>query len=333
VTTTTNEQIEREINFLVDPEIKYVSIVSRGANGVPFKIVKNLDGENMQKVLHSIIAPKGTDPNDIKKLMGEDLESIVKLDSGMESGSHVTFVQQPRESFKADSLELFDIDKEKGIKGLRGLPVVEEKGLIGKLFAKQQEVIFIDDSLESQSKEDTVKYMSWELHDELEALEDAIEGILSQEAGDPQAKIEMVNAVMANFIKFVGDVITVTKGEALKIEKRGSPANTPAEEIPVEENTPVEPAVVEKSVDEIVTEKLAEVTKSFKEELASAMKELTESLTAKMEENAKKVDETAEAVSKMAEMVPGEVTDTREDRATEPTQKGDVFSGLLFSTK
>lgn len=331
MTTTTNEQIEREINFLVDPEIKYVSIVSRGANGAPFKIVKNLDGENMQKVLHSIIAPKGTDPNDIKKLMGEDLESIVKLDSGMESGSHVTFVQQPRESFKAESLELFDIDKEKGIKGLRGLPVVEEKGIVGKLFAKKQEVIFIDDSLKPQSKEDTVKYMSWEVYDELDALEDAIKGILSQEAGDPQAKIEMVNAVMANFITFVSDAITVTKGEAIKIEKRDSPANTPAEEIPVEDNTPVEPVVAEKSVDEVVSEKMAEVTKSFKEELAAAMKEITDVLNAKMEETAKKADETAEAVSKMAEMVPGEVTDIREDRATEPAKKGDVFSGILFT--
>ena len=110
-------QEEREVAFMVDPEARFVSLVKRGANQIPFRIVKE---QKPMKVLQSLIVPKGTEKDAIKGILGTELEDVVKFDKEVEKGGLVSYEQIPRASFKEDSVEMVTLNEEKGIVGIQG---------------------------------------------------------------------------------------------------------------------------------------------------------------------------------------------------------------------
>lgn len=104
------EIVEKEVNFLEDVDVEWVSIVDHGANRAPFKIIKseNKEGDcQMYDVIQSIIIPTGEDVDVIKKqcdwLNGITFSKVDKFDS------YTKHVQLPLEKFDQSSFRLTKI--------------------------------------------------------------------------------------------------------------------------------------------------------------------------------------------------------------------------------
>lgn len=336
---------EREVKFMINPEATYVSTVQYAANQIPFKVVKSQKihkSEVGMRVIHSILAPKGTDAEAIKKCLGEDIQATFKSDTSLESASGVSFVQHPREAFKDDSFEIVELDAEHKIKAIVGIPKEEEKsGLLGKLFKQKSEVIMLDDSVTALPPENVTKQMSWETWDEMDAMWAAISGILNQTEGDAKSKLKAIQGIWKNFTSFLDNVLSVTKGEAFlptKKEVEAEPKTEDVKEIVVEEKSEViaastEPEVEQKEEATAPSEAAVEEVKAEDggkaalEATITELKEMVAGLASKFEEMGKEV-------TKMQNLVPGVVTDKTEDVVVSKSEKSEAkkgdFTGALF---
>ena len=221
-------QEEKEITFLTDPNTQYVSLVSRGANQIPWKIVK-IEGEAMttQKVLQAIIAPEDMKEEDLKKALGQD--QIFKLDNPITGGGHVKYNQLPKENFKSDSFELVTLDFDNNIKGIAGnlkkgsvLPIakiekendeillVEQTEAKAPLFTRPTPGIVVD--LEADSPEVSAKYMETGVADEMERLFNLMHSALTQEKADTDWRLSTIKTSVENFIGYLSDALVLAKG-------------------------------------------------------------------------------------------------------------------------
>ena len=92
-----NEPDYPVIVYFKEPEAHFVSLVKRGANRTPFHIAKQ-ETEPM-KIIHCIIAKKGTDADAIKAAVGEETSQLLKLDAPTESGAFTVYEQHKAEAF------------------------------------------------------------------------------------------------------------------------------------------------------------------------------------------------------------------------------------------
>ena len=338
-------QMFREVGFLIEPEVSHVSIVDRGANQTPFKVVKNhKGGEKMTKVVYSIVAPKNVTQEDIKKALGEELVNIVKFDTSTENGEVVRYVQQPIESFKEETLSLVEIDKELGIKALCAEPKEEDAGLIGKLFKKKSEVIMTEEA--EIPLEQVVKSMSWEVDDEMYAMVQAVRGILSQTNGDVSKKLKQVKEIWGNFYTFLSDSITVSKGEALVLKELEYKANQGVEtneedaETVIKKDTEVdketkveEPVEVEKKEEAPAVE--VEAAPSMEDVVKAEVEKATAPLVEAVKALTEKLAGATEEIKKMEQLVPSAPASTEVDpvevKKTERDPKD--FTGSIFGRK
>lgn len=215
------ETVEREVGFLIDPTAHFISLVHRGANQTPFRVVKTKkegDGE-MPKVLQAIIAPKDLSKDVVSSIFTEETRQLLKFDKSSEHGAHVSFEQLPRTAFKADSFELVVLDAQKGVKGLRAEPLETGKpSLITRLFKteeKPQEAIELPEDVPAVDVEVAKSEYTDKCFSELYNATDAIRAILAQERGEPGQKMQMVKVVLSNLEQFLDETLTVTKEEAL----------------------------------------------------------------------------------------------------------------------
>lgn len=342
----------REVGFLIEPEVTHVSIVDRGANQTPFKVVKNhKGGERMAKVVYSIVAPKNVSKEDIQKALGEELINVVKFDNTAENGEVVRYIQQPIDAFKEDTLSLVEINKELNIKALCAEPKEEEGNFIGKLFKKKAEVIMTDEV--ELPVEEVLKSVSWEVSDEMYALFQAVDGVLSQTNGDVSKKLKAVKDLWGNFYSFLSESLSVSKGEALtlnfsnRIEKKESEdgevqTETQTEEIVKEdivedktaETLEVTPEVTlevekaEEAAPEAVAPVLEDVVKAEVEKATAPILELLKAMS-------EKLDGSVAEIKKMEQMVPSVPTSTESDPA--PVKKSDRpagdFTGSIFGIR
>lgn len=337
-------QTMREVGFLVDPEVSHVSIVTRGANQTPFKVVKNLKGgEKMTKVVYSIVAPKNVSQEDIQKALGEELINIVKFDNSTESGEVVRYVQQPIDSFKEDTLSLVEINKELGIKALCAEPKEEDAGFIGKLFKKKAEVIMTDEA--DLPIEEVLKSMSWEVDDEMYAMVQAVRGVLSQTNGDISKKLKTVKDIWGNFYTFLSDSLNVTKGEALVLKELGYKAeqgqedkSSEVEKTEIEKEATVENKEATAPEGETVEKTEAEApatAPSVEEVVAAQVEKATAPLLEALKTLTEKFEGTVAQVKKMEQLVPSAPASNEADpvAVTKAERDPKDFTGSIFGRK
>lgn len=355
--TNLHVQIEKEVGFMTDPTATFVSVVSRGANQTPFRIVKSQEGASEKmRVIQSLLVPKSMSQEDVLAVVGDDLKAAVKFDHGVETSKYTTFEQHPKTAFKEQTLELVVLDEASGLRGLVGEAKEETaKGMLGKLFTKKSEVVAVADDVSAISPEQAVKSMDWEVYDELYALSDAVRGILGQEMGEASAKVGMVKTVLDNFAAFLDVVVTATKGQKMEVpafEKQSNKEENMAQEVtaPAEDAQKTEaveptPAAVEveqkqecgedcgtcktedaeaKGCDK--NKKKAEAAEALKAEVAAQVAPLMDAIKALAE----KMESVGETVGKMQNLVPGAVTATSTDpmsakKSAQPTFKGTIF--------
>lgn len=335
------EAIAVDAERMTNPEATFVSVVGKGANRTPFKVVKNQKTETGMRVIQSLIVPKTMKQEDVLSVLGDDLKNMVKFDKKVEATKFDAFEQQPKDAFKEESLEYVVLDEASGLKGIVGIAKEEKaNGMIGKLFSKKSDVIAVDENTAAVSPEIVAKSMDWEIYDEIYNLNDAIRGILAQEMGDASAKVAMVRQCMDNFVAYLDTVFIATKGakidlpEFKKLEKEMTQEEKTPEVEKKEDAAPVEAAPsVEKAeaTPETKTEavepefKAEEVIKTEVEKAMAPIIETLKTITEKME----KLEGLKDAVSKMEEMVPTVVDKAADTVTTKKSEKANVFKGVF----
>lgn len=336
-------QQEREVVFLVSPKAHFVSLVTRGANQTPFRVVKTQEkqGDAPVKVLQSLIVPAGMDQEAVCGLFDEDVRGVLKFDKALGNAKTVVFEQYARSAFKAESLELVQLDAESGVMAVRGeLAESDQGGVIAKLFkpVKKAEALEIGDGVASMSQEDVVKAVSDAVYGELYRACEASQMILFQESTPDTDKVAMVQKLLLGFVEYLTSVLPVTKGAQLIKPEAAQPTDTPNEEPEMTaKEEKLEETAQQGAPEEI--EKTQEASGEPQDAVAS-LKVLIEPLIQRLDavekavvatDVAKSVKELAESVAKLEKAVPAIPSRDADDvEKTEKTdRKPDVFAGVL----
>lgn len=348
--------VERPVVFMIDPTAQYISIVDRGANQTPFKIVKHeTRGENRMKILQKLIVPKGADLEAVKASMPEETRDLLNLEQGAEYGDRIFFEQQPAETCKAGTFEIVSLDEETGVQAVQAeLSEKAESGFLPKLFKKPVETkksVIQLDGMEQVSVATMKGQLTHDAEMEMYKAMDGVAAILAQDKGDKAAKMQAIQVVMGNFSSFLGELLDVAKGDiqvdvvrAFSAKEDAAEETSKSEEEPVKESPEEEPK--EEATEEAVKEEAAKSDESadsesselqelkayFQEQIESLKSELKTSKEA-VSEVTGKLEEAKETISKMGDRIPGALEDLESDEIPEKetTQKtdADVFAGIF----
>ena len=298
------------------------------------------------KVLHRIIAKSGTDQDAIRGFLTEEAAVLAKFDEPVSRGESTSYVQVPRDKFKADTLELVVIDKAQGIMALQGeLAESEDSSFVAKFFQpkKSQTQALAIANAEPVAVEVIKAQYCYELYDELDAAWAAIRGVMAQEMGEAKAKISAANAVLDNLRAYINEAVFLTKGQALvKQETEQSPgepvepaktdgedAQAPADgEAGGVSDTATSGGEVAKTENALVQS--IDMTSVVKSAVEEAMKPLQDQIKTLTDEKTKMAEKIAslEATPAGTVRTAGDV-DAPESKSTTKSQKS-VFDGLIF---
>lgn len=342
--------VEKEVTFLVEPEARFISLVSRGANRVPFKIIKcDSDKEKPMRVVQTIIAPADKSPEQLMQLFGDELAGVVKLDSG--KGTSVkSYEQLPRDMFVEDSLELVKLSDD--VMAVCGtLKEDDRNGLISKIFSKKKkpkEVVEIDESVQKLDDEETIRVAS-EMANEL--IHKLNQEILKAFA-DPEItnRIDYVAEVFMDAIAEFDAIVRIARNQPLMLTSSEKDAlsddddvdvNKPESATETSENatdqkcdSESQPEDVEKSEQkdndtdglEAFTTKIDEIFNR----IASLEEALKKAEQEKFGELESKINQIVEKVEKLETSIPVRVRMDSEPVPEKTKKNESIFAGVLF---
>jgi hypothetical protein len=343
---------EREVGFLVSPTAHFVSLVDRGANQIPFRIVKCQGEENdsMKRVVHKVIAPKDLPVEEMTSLFPAEADGVLKFDKGMECGSFAVYEQLSQDAFEDESFEVVNIDPERGVRCVVGALKQQNDGFIARLIKKRhpKEVAQLDEEIPSLSLEDCIKEYTLEAEDQLWSAMGAIGSILMMEGFEPNERMKMISKVLDGLKAYFGQVFQVTQKAALpvrverpKVEEREEETVSEEQVVqksseeethePVKEPTDVQ---VEKSDDAAdVVEDSSETEGDFGIEGIKASFEALKSEIEALKSQLKELEELRASVSEISEKIQKAAVPPTyrqsDDGAERKTKKQSVFKGVF----
>ena len=320
------EQDEDTIVLLTDPQASFVSLVKRGANKTPFKIVKQ--EKTTMKIIQRIVTRKGVTPESISEAVMPDAADALNLKAPQESGAFVQYVQHPEDAFKSDSLEVVDLSGDRSILAICGELAQKSEGFVSKLLARKsnEKGVEVPDTIERVDAEILKSDLSGLVWTELDALYNGIRGILCQASSEGSSKKQLAQTMCDNFLKSMDVAISVSKSDefvapsdksvetaeaASEPVAKADDAEATAEEVaksqtddePGEASAPpAATAQIEDVVTKAVKEAVEQVTKSQADLVEEAVKPLREALAA-----------ANETIEKMQRTPSGIVADTSHD--------------------
>ena len=96
-----SEQVLKDVTFLEDVKVKYVSLVRHGANREPFKIMKREGKMKNDHVIQAVLLPKGKSLSDFAAQEGLTWLNAVKGDKATEREGYTELVQCAKSKFKS----------------------------------------------------------------------------------------------------------------------------------------------------------------------------------------------------------------------------------------
>lgn len=340
--------IERDVVFMTDPSASFVSLVKRGANQTPWRVVKNDKEKAMstKKVLAKLIAPKGTELDVIKSAMGEDAQAALNFDSKVERGDLDVYEQKTLTAFKSDTLQMVTLDRETGLKGIAGELLDDAQGTVFGLFrSKKADGLLLEGDFDAETEEVIKAQYSEMLWGELYAFIDGVGAIMAQERGDPMKKLEAIENMNDALMAHIKETLAVVKGDSLELKEPEQKEDEPeVEDVEKSEEPKDEPEVedVEKSgePEEQVDPEPEDVEKSDEEQPESEDVEKSDDIKALISEAVKEglqpvqadLEDLKESVSKMQKRIPSTVTDHSSDDVENATKSDDAgsFEGVFF---
>lgn len=331
------EQKEKEVVFLVEPEAQFVSLVTRGANRVPFKVIKSDNKEKPMRVVQSIIAPADLSREDLLKIFGEDLKEVVKFDKATGT-KFKNYEQIPRDAFDENSFELVKLTDD--IMAVCG-SLKDDSGFISKIFkkTKQEKGIEVPEEVKKLDDKEIALKISEIAYTELCSLYAAVEGVLTTPGIDSNDRIEMLKKTFDGFLGYIESLLSASPVSKLDFEevKRLRESNkaesvteenqeTPDRKEPVADSTEKDSTKEQNKDDSIKEEakKEYETLKSNLENIAEKVSELTESFKNEI----KKLEEKVENLEASIPVTVSVNTDS--DPSVSNKSESVVFKGVLF---
>jgi hypothetical protein len=208
------EHATKDVNFMVDAEIDFVSLVRHAANQMPFRIIKEecKGGESMRTVVQSIMLPKGVSLADIAT--GE-LQWLVeaKTDKTEDRDSYVRYEQKPLADFQKSSLSMVKLHSN-GTYALVGELVKKDELAKGEFLALGSREVkklmaldpsALDSPLASGPQMPPYMLSFREMFEkELMSFLDVVQGSLSQSGATPEVQKQTVMGALDSLRTFLG---------------------------------------------------------------------------------------------------------------------------------
>lgn len=116
------EDVETEVQYMEDMDVQWISLVDKGANRTPFKIIKTEDA--MEEVIQSIITPLAKDFDNYKALHEWPEEfKILKTEN---HGEYSKFISINIEDIDPSSVKLVRLSEDEHVFAIVGIPLKME---------------------------------------------------------------------------------------------------------------------------------------------------------------------------------------------------------------
>ena len=116
------EEVETEVQYMNDVDVQWISLVNKGANRTPFKIIKTEDA--MEEVIQSIITPLAKDFDKYKELHEWSKEfKILKTEN---HGEYSKFISIPIDELEPASVKLVRLSEDEHVFAMVGVPLKME---------------------------------------------------------------------------------------------------------------------------------------------------------------------------------------------------------------
>jgi hypothetical protein len=228
-TVVESTQVEKEVTFLVDPKPKFVSLVKRGANQMPWTVVKSQkedDGVAVRRVLRTIIAPENVSEEALKAVVGED----ARFDQKKQIGNLMHYDQLPPEVLKSDQpAEFVTLDAAQNISGLVvHFPeeALKSGNFLTRLFkpsASPVNALELDESvkadldLTARIRDELI----YSVFDEYWKFDQIFFGVMGQTETTFAQKLDLIRTAWSGFEAKLQSVATALGGEVSKSDKFG----------------------------------------------------------------------------------------------------------------
>lgn len=213
-------QTEKRINFLLNVDPEFVSLVRHGANRTPFRVVKE-EGANEMMFVQSILVPKSVDFSGIVSKEGLKWLSKAKISDKEEFDDTVKFQQMPVSKFEKD-LNMIKLDPS-GVYAIIGKLVSKDDAKEALTFdpAKTSKMMAVSGSpadapvAEVERKPYIVSFKEM-FEVELDNFLSVVRGTLNQSGVTPEKRKKTVMSALDGFKSFLTvalDAVSTTKKE------------------------------------------------------------------------------------------------------------------------
>lgn len=113
------EPVETEVEYMEDLDVQWISLVDKGANRTPFKIIKS-EGGSMEEVIQSVIIPVTKNFDEIKDK--SDWSRNFKVLRSENHGDYTKYVNFPLADLDSDTIRIAKISGEDSLFAVVGKP-------------------------------------------------------------------------------------------------------------------------------------------------------------------------------------------------------------------
>jgi len=193
------ETTKRKVDFLVDTDVEFISLVRHGANRTPFRIVKSEVKGGVEKkmvVVQSILLPTGKKVEDLTQKEELAWLSEAKVDAPENFEEYVRHTQLEIEKFDQATLQLTKLDDSGAyalIGALKEGSTDENVLTLGKAEVEKLALVTpLDEVVERPAVMGVVNTFRDVFERELSSMLDVVYGSLKQSAQDPKKRKKMV---------------------------------------------------------------------------------------------------------------------------------------------
>ncbi len=350
------QEIEKEIVFLHDADIDFVSLVRHGANKQAFRIIKQEGGvtENMNKIIQAILLSNDMTMEKLSSISELGYLTEAKTDEVVKFDHYKKYIQTDAKKFEKESLSLVRLSESGyAIVGKLKIDVDDKDVLILGTSKEDTKTKNVMDVEVPSSGVMMTKTFGELFHRELTLFLDIVFGALRQSSTDSKKRKSTVMSAFDAFRNFVSmgldtlgkakvdiekievDKLTINKEEEMnEKEIQELITKTVSESVPESVTKSVESAMT--PIKEIV-EKLSKAVedKESMEKKKDTKKEDAHSESEGMEKLAKTVAELTEKIEKIGngldtQPAASEKDDAEPDDVDREKGKESVFTGALF---
>jgi len=229
------KDVEKDIKFMTNLEVDFVSLVPHGANKEPFRVIKSVKGGNMENyVVQSLIFADGADVEGIAQKSDLGWLSELSMENVEKNAAYSRIVQIDASQFDHDTLQLLKLD-ESGVWTVVGKLAENSEKADDAIVVSEKQVKEIKSRDEKNFFKTPVTderlLEGWYIptltagelfQEELFKMEDVLFSVLRQEGMDNKKKKATITASIDAFKGFVSMLMDSTPESAIKVVKKTS---------------------------------------------------------------------------------------------------------------